>query len=316
MLKNFLRGLLLFVLLLSLSLLYIVYETFTEESLEKLSSLNGGFLALSFFFLFLAHTFDNLRLYIISRASGVRYSFLYGYVISFVNTFGGTVTPAHVGGEGSAVYMLMRKGVSAHKVAVIVTLKTVTGLVFFLLALPFLLLHLLKHPQEMVRLVLLVVGSALFLGLSYLFGKKTLRSSEEGLFKRLRRFTLRYMAHLRAFYRREKLSFLLASLSAVLLYLSFLFVGVSLLYAFGKSVSPFEVLYEQLSLLYAIFVSPTPGGSGVGELGGLLVFGKFLSKAELGVFVILWRFISQYLSALLGGLFLALCLAIDIKRYS
>ncbi|NPB08229.1 MAG: flippase-like domain-containing protein [Aquificae bacterium] len=315
--KNLLRGLLLFVLVLGLSLLYIISGTFTEGTFETLENLNKTYLLVSLFFLFLVHTFDNLRLFIISRASGVRYSFLYGYVISFINTFGATVTPAHVGGEGTAVYMLLRKGVSVHKVASIVTLKTITGLVFFVIALPFLILHSLKNPQELLRVFTLVLLSLLVFGLAYLFVKRVLRRNgaqkREG---RFRGFLVKYVAHLRFFYRRKKLSFILASLSAVMLYVSFLMVGVALLLAFGKDVSPLQVLLEQIGLLYAIFVSPTPGGSGVGEIGGLIVFGKFLTKAELGVFVILWRLISQYISAFLGGVIFLACVFIDLRKYS
>ncbi|NPA32243.1 MAG: flippase-like domain-containing protein [Aquificae bacterium] len=311
MLKTFLRGILLLSFILFLSFLFILKKSWSPESLKALKSLNKLYVYVSFFFLFLVHTFDNLRLYIISRALGVRYSLLYGYVVSLINTFGATVTPAHVGGEGTAVYMLLRKGAPAHKVATIVTLKTITGMLFFLLALPLLLAHLLSNPAGKVRLLwglsflLLLAGGLFFLWRGALRRRSPLKP-----------FLLKYTAHLRFFYRRKKLSFLLASACAVLLYVSFLLIGVSLLYAFNKSVPPEEVLKKQIALLYAIFVSPTPGGSGVGELGGLLVFSEFLSPYELGVFVILWRFISQYLSALVGGIIFFVCIVLDIKRYS
>jgi len=67
-------------------------------------------------------------------------------------------------------------------------------------------------------------------------------------------------------------------------------------------------------LLYAIFLSPTPGGSGVGEVGALYVFDAFLEVSLLGGFSILWRFITQYISALLGGIFLLFLIIKDSKR--
>ncbi|NPB07279.1 MAG: flippase-like domain-containing protein [Aquificae bacterium] len=313
MLKTFLKGLLLFALFFLSSLFYLLYESFSPESLGLLLTLDKRFLALALFFVFLAHTFDNLRLFVLARAFGVKYSFLYGYAVSFVNSFGATVTPAHLGGEGSAVYMLMRKGARAHQVALIVTLKTVTGLSFFLLALPFVAYQLFKRPEETLRVLLLVLGSALLVGLLYLMGR---RNAERRTVKKLKQFLLRYAAGLRSFYRKGKAVFFLACLFGVLLYLSFLAVGVALLYAFGRSVDPLTALYDQLTLLYAIFISPTPGGSGVGELGGLVVFSKYLPKTELGLFVLLWRFLSQYASAFLGGLLLTLCLITDLKRLS
>ncbi|GAB6065589.1 UPF0104 family protein [Aquifex pyrophilus] len=308
--RKILKGLLLFNVILFFSLFFIINKTFTPETFKALRSLNKFYLFLSFFFLFLVHTFDNLRLFIIARSLGVKYSFLYGYVISLINTFGATVTPAHVGGEGTAVYMLLRKGVSAHKVATIVTLKTLTGLVFFVIAFPYLLLTI---PISNTLLMLFIF--TLFLILSYALFKFFLKR-ENGFFKKCKIFLRNYLGHLRYFYRRKKLSFILASFSAVMLYVCFLLIGYFLLLAFNKDTEPFEVLKKQIGLLYAIFVSPTPGGSGVGEIGGMVVFSGFLNKHELGIFVILWRFVSQYISAFIGGIIFFLCIIADIKRYS
>ncbi|MDQ7081753.1 MAG: flippase-like domain-containing protein [Aquificota bacterium] len=126
----------------------MLLKTFTKETFSILMNLKKRYLLLSIFFLFLYHTFDNLRLFILSRAVGVNYSFFYGYIMSFVNTFGATVTPAHVGGELAAVYMLMRKGVSAHKVMSIVTMKAVSGAIFFLIGLPSSFWHLYENPEQ------------------------------------------------------------------------------------------------------------------------------------------------------------------------
>jgi len=89
-------------------------------------------------------------------------------------------------------------------------------------------------------------------------------------------------------------------------------IGPFLLLAFG-SANFTEAFRAQIGLLYAIFVSPTPGGSGVGEIGGLMVFSGFLEAHQVGAFVILWRLISQYISALLGGVLFVLYLLKDLK---
>ena len=106
---------------------------------------------------------------------------------------------------------------------------------------------------------------------------------------------------------------LLATLSSVLLYVCFLLSGAFLLSAFEPSVSFSKAVLSQIALLYAIFLSPTPGGSGVGEVGGLEVFSGFLSAYALGSFVILWRFSTQYLSAIIGGVLFFSLLFKDAK---
>jgi len=97
------------------------------------------------------------------------------------------------------------------------------------------------------------------------------------------------------------------------LYVCFLLSGAFLLFAFEPSVSFSRAVFSQIALLYAIFLSPTPGGSGVGEVGGLEVFSGFLPVYMVGSFVILWRFITQYLSAIIGGVLFFSLLFKDAK---
>ena len=319
MLKALIRGSVFFVLILFLSFSYIFIKSFNLDTLRVLQNLDKKYLFLSFFFVFLVHTFDNLRLFIISRAMGVKYSFLYGYVISLINTFGATITPAHVGGEGTTVYMLARKGVNAYKIASIVTLKTLTGMAFFILLAPMFIYQVFQQPKNAIKLFSILLLFSFIIFIVFRIFKKGVHSpslrGKEWL-RKLRSSFKRYLVFLRFFYREKKKDFLLATLSGILLYVSFFTVGIFLLKAFNREVDFFRAFYEQISLIYAIFVSPTPGGSGVGELGGLMVFGNFLSKAELGVFVILWRTISQYLSAFVGGIFFLICLIKDLKNFS
>ena len=312
--KTIIYGTLILVVVLCMSFSYIVFKTFTKETFHVLIGLKRRYLLLSLLFVFLYHTFDNLRLFVLSRAVNLRYSFLYGYVMSFVNTFGATVTPAHVGGELVAIYMLMRKGGNIHKVMSVVTMKTVSGLAFFVLALPILLWHLRERPQhilpvfEILILVSFLFGAGYF-GVSFLLKRNRERPSIRKLIGGLRR----YGNYLRIYGYKRKRYFLVSVLSSTALYVSFLLIAPALVKAFDKEGDFSELFFSQVSLLYAIFVSPTPGGSGVGELGGLAIFASFFEPFELGIFVILWRIVSQYLSALIGGFLFTLCLIKDLR---
>ncbi len=312
--RTFIYGTLLLVAILLTSLSYIFLKTFSKETFSVLANLKRKYLLLSFFFVFLYHTFDNLRLYFLSRAVKLRYSLGYGYIMSFVNTFGATVTPAHVGGELAAVYMLMRKGASVHKVMSIVTMKTISGLAFFLLALPLLFIHFKNNPDQMLALLEIFLAVVLLFGALYLLGRFIFKKNAgRGSIRRIRETLKRYYFYLKIFGLKRK-GYLLASvLSSVALYVCFLLIGPFLAKAFGKDGSVVDMFLSQIGLLYAIFASPTPGGSGVGEIGGLAVFAGFFEPFELGIFVILWRFISQYISAFIGGILFALCLIRDLR---
>ncbi len=312
--KTFIYGTLLLVSVLLISFMYIFFKTFTKETVSVIFNLKKRYLLLSLFLIFLYHTFDNIRLYLLSRAVNLKYSFLYGYVMSFVNTFGATVTPAHVGGELAAVYMLLRKKASVHKVMSIVTMKTLSGLSFFILGFPFLIWHFYTRPDlilPVVKVFVAVVGAfgIGYLIINYVFKKNRQRRSVRKFKDTLKKYAL----YLQIFGYKRKGYLIGSILSSVALYLCFLLIAPALAKAFGKEEGFWEMFTSQLSLLYAIFVSPTPGGSGVGEIGGLAVFATFMKPFELGVFVILWRLISQYLSALIGGVLFTICLIKDLR---
>lgn len=316
--RSIFYGILLTLAFVLASLVYIFKKFFSKEFFFALLQADKKYLLLSLFSMFLYHTFDNLRLFILSRALNLRYSFTYGYMVSFINTFGATITPAHMGGEFMSVYTLSRKGAKLHKVMSIVTMKTLTGTAFFLLAFPYALYHLYKNPAQSMKIVLVLLFFFLaFLALYTLirFISKRNFAESSNFAYRLKYTFRRYLVVSRMFLRDKKGSILLASLSSVLLYVSFLASGAFLVKSFNPEPGILSAMEHQLMLLYAIFISPTPGGSGVGEVGALYAFNTFLELSFLGGFSLLWRFITQYASAILGGFFLTLFIFRDSRRY-
>jgi hypothetical protein len=57
----------------------------------------------------------------------------------------------------------------------------------------------------------------------------------------------------------------------------------------------------QIILSYLLVFSPTPGASGIAETGGMGLFSLVCPRHLIGIFVILWRFFSYYLSVIIGG---------------
>lgn len=147
-----------------------------------------------------------------------------------------------------------------------------------------------------------------------LFSKRG--TAENQRFMQKLKYTLkRYVVVSRIFLRDKKKSIFVACISSMLLYVSFLVSGAFLLKSLNPAPGFITLIEHQLMLLYAIFLSPTPGGSGVGEVGALYAFEPFLELSLLGGFSLLWRFITQYLSAIIGGLLLAFLLLKDAKRF-
>ncbi|GAB6078162.1 lysylphosphatidylglycerol synthase transmembrane domain-containing protein [Hydrogenobaculum acidophilum] len=314
--KHILKAVVLFTFVAGFSIFYVVYKTFNKYTIDIIYKLNIRYILLALFFSFLYQTFDVLRLITLSKALNVRYSIFYGYMMSFINTFAATVSPLHIGGELASVYMLKRKGVHLHKTMSIVTMKTLSGMFFFVVAFPLTVFYLYQKPKlglDVIKIFLISVGLGFLIYISAkLFFKSNILSNRRKLNIR---YTLRkYIATLRIFLRIKKSSVFLAFFYSSMLYISFLCIGPILIKAFGKNVDIFKAMLRQLGLLYGIYMSPTPGGAGVGEIGGLEVFRAYLSFYELGLFVILWRFISQYLAAFIGWILFQIILIKDNEK--
>lgn len=301
-----------------LSLIYIAKKSLTKEFWLFILHMEKKYFLLSLLFMLLYHTFDNIRLFVLSRAMNIKYSFLYGYIISFINTFGATITPAHMGGEFMSIYTLSRKGGKLHKVISIITMKTLTGAVFFIMALPYLLYHLYRNPSHSLRILMVFAFFLLLILFAYallrLFSKREVGKNSK-ITQKIKYTFKRYLVVSKIFLRDKKTSLFIASFSSVLLYLCFLSSGAFLIKGLNKEANFLPLIEHQLILLYAIFLSPTPGGSGVGEVGALYAFEVFLDVGLLGGFSLFWRFITQYLSAIIGGICLFILLLRDSKGF-
>lgn len=314
--KYFIKAILAFTLIVGVSMAYVVYKTFNKCTLKALSSLHIKYILFALFLGFLYQTFDMLRIMSLSKALNLRYSIFYGYLISFINTFAATITPLHIGGELASVYMLKRKGAHLHKTMSIVTMKTLSGLFFFVAAFPITVFYLFEKPKLGLN-VLKILGITLLLaGFLYItlniFYKSNILSTKTKLSIK---YTLRkYIATIRIFLRAKRSSVFFAFFYSCMLYITFLCIAPVLIRAFGKNVDIVNTALRQLGLLYSIYMSPTPGGSGIGEIGGLTVFKPYLSVYELGVFVILWRFVSQYFAAFIGFICFQIILLKDEKK--
>lgn len=317
MLRNLLIGFILFLLILGISLTYLTIKYFPQDLGIILKGLNKKYLLYTLLFLIFFHTFDTLRVLILARALKISLPLWYGYFVSFVNTFGATVTPAHLGGEFLPLYTLTRRGGHFYQVLTLITMKGFSGFFFYLLFLPLTLKSLISDPRQAKEFVS-IVGSLFILSfLTFLilkFVRKRERLFKKKLLNKVKMILFRYLITCKIFFKTKKREFFLALLLSLGMYFSFLLEGVFLVKAFNSSAREIEVFLDQLPLLYAIFISPTPGGSGVGELGALPIFSAYVSQENLGIFVILWRFLSQYLSAFIGGVLFFIFLFEDLRK--
>jgi len=294
---------------------FLIWKFAPTTDWSYLLHLDYRYILLAFILIFLYHTFDMLRLKTIAEGYKIRYSYGYAYVTSLIATFGATITPAHIGGELIIFYMLRRLGVKPSKIWGTILFKTVSGISFFVLAFPLFIYYLVSNPEDIKKLLILAVIFAVFSAISYpifkWFQKYEQKAGKQTKFVKLLKL---YCYAVIYFWKNNKWLFLKACFYSVLLYLTFLSFAPVLLKAFHVKLPLIKIYLLELPLVYAIFSSPSPGGSGVGELGAAAVFQDLIPPSVIGLFVILWRFFSQYFSATVGGILFTLIVLEDLKK--
>lgn len=292
------------------SFLILIWKFSSLTNWAFLVRLDYKYLAGTLLLFFLYHTFDMLRLKTIAEGYRIYYSYPYGYAMSFIATFGATVTPAHIGGELILFYMLKRLKAKNYKIWGTLLFKTVSGISFFLVALPIFVIYTASNTHLLKKLLILAFIFIISFIISFPLIKWFKKYQHHQMLKSLKLYCYAIIT----FWKKKKFLFIKACLYSILLYITFLSFAPLLLKAFHINFNWIEIYLIQLPLIYAIFSSPTPGGSGVGELGGAAIFQDILPASLIGLFIILWRFFSQYLGATIGGGLFIFYLLEDIRK--
>jgi uncharacterized membrane protein YbhN (UPF0104 family) len=74
-----------------------------------------------------------------------------------------------------------------------------------------------------------------------------------------------------------------------------------------------EVIEIQVALIFIVYFAPTPGAAGVAESASFVAMGGIVTAGFAPYYNLLWRFLTGYLQALAGLLFLARALVQDAR---
>jgi len=237
----------------------------------RIGGLAGAFMASMVFILL-----DGLRFSILSRGLGRQIDFWYSMEIILSGFILAVTTPFGSGGLPYQVWLLKRKGYSIPLAVALIMLRGVVLFIPYLLMLPLVYQHM---NTGILRWVFYyAVGIAVVVMLALLL-RRDIRN---------------------AMYRIRFIDFLLAifiSFPAQIAYLSILFFVFSSL---GISAGYVETLSTQLVLQLTTYFSPSPGGIGIAEAISAFVLSSGMEKSFVGMVIVLWRFFSAYLFAIMG----------------
>lgn len=128
------------------------------------------------------------------------------------------------------------------------------------------------------------------------------------LFRRTLRAIRQAQRTVTLYVRRGRGAFLAALCLAGLIFFNNCLQAYWVVKALGSTASFAAVAGVQIPALLLGTYSPSPGGSGVAEVGTALMMGSLIDRARIPLYVLLWRTVVFYLLAAAGGILLAMTL--------
>lgn len=303
------RGILMFLLLISVSA-GIIYYTIDLEALKTIRDFNAASLLLAFMALTLGMYFDGLRLQRLVKIGGYKLSIQAVLRVIFSNYFMAMLTPGASGGAVAQVLVLKSYGVPLGKGTPIVLIRTVFSIMFLVVMLPFVFLHdAIEIPyisRNMLLVFAVVAVIATLLG-TYILQTKYMRQFVYRLAKYFKEDkTKDWLSKLETLnqglgllYKKPGQSivvFLESGLSLFCLYC----IAPALMYAFTSDIHIIDVLDRMILLNLILYFAPTPGGTGIAEGLFVVLFGSFVPAGTVGIVAVAWRVVAEYLPFFIG----------------
>lgn len=281
---------------------------------------SGLFLALALAVTVAETLFRAMRLCVVVRAVGGRLSLWTSIRVTLTGDFAAAITPSRFGGEPARLYALTRSGLSSGVAGAVLFGEFITDLfaLTFLIAVSFGLSGASNsHPRAIWPVAALMLSGGTAVGLALRWP-----ASLDWLWNRLaaRRpvaWALR-KAGLEAF-RPGRWATEVRDRSGRLFTAGKGWMGVAGTYALIHTTARFTVLplltaafaapidlrsaiLIQMAIFYGFAMVPTPGGSGLPEVAFTAALSLAAPAAPVGLLLVLWRFLTFYLSSVTGSL--------------
>ena len=249
--------------------------------------------------------------------------------IVIANLFLAGITPSMAGGEPVRIYLLKKDGMSFGGATASVLAERLIDAIFILACIPFALFIFKDRISDkilntglLIGVVVFIIFVALFLyAIKYPDKVKSFLTSLElkiaKLFKRKERTKLtdfinrevdNFHNSMVFFAREGKKAFLIGGVLTVAYWFTGFLIPSALLVGLGLPPYIIESFAAQMLLLVIVMMPTTPGSSGIAEGGMAGLYSVIIGIGSpqlylLGVFVILFRFITYHMNVIAGAIF-------------
>lgn len=310
----------------SLLIMFLIMKDNFNEIMDNLLNANIFYLLLALILMILSVLFQSFSMHLYLKEIDKTYKFRDTFILMFSALFFNAITPFSSGGQPFQVYLLNKQGIKisestnallqnffSYQLALI-TLGTVAIIVNnFLEIIPN--TSLLRHIVIIGFVVnVLVLAIIIYLGkaknintkmfnkiFNFIFSLKFIKNREELKQKANKKIDEFYESS--NYFKNDKYillkSYSFNFISLIILYIIPMFIFYSIkIYDVG-------IIESIVCASYTYFVGsfvPIPGGTGGLEYGFIEFFRVFSSSALISTCMILWRFITYYLSMILGAI--------------
>lgn len=318
------RGILLFAALTVGSLLTLFLYTSTGETYVALRHLDPRYLLASFVLWPVIVALGGWRNHIVVRHMHPHVNAAIALRANLANEAMAALTPSQTGGGIAQVYVFAKAGVPASiaVAATVITFFSTLGVLllnatFGLLVAYDLYEHSVLRTYIQLAYVLFVIAlvalllalwqfrwvEILWKTLSRLVQRWVPRwaGKLDALHDKIAKSLQRFRRYTTAFIREAPWLLMCNFLVTLLLYGMKYVLAYFIVLGLGVDASFVQVAAIQAILLFVVYFAPTPGGSGLAEVGAALFMAPVLPSYLLPVFALLFRFFVVYLSAILGG---------------
>jgi len=268
-----------------------------------------------------------LSLKILLSTIDARLTIMDSIIIYLAGAFISNVTPFATGGGPFQIYFLHRKGINIGKASTIVVTLFVLRIFFFGIAsfifmvffnwaispgvVPASLFYLafgLGLLFAILLIIFILVPSATEKFLQLLFNIKKLNDFFQNNL-RAKKALVKARKELRDFHKslvilkKYKGRLILAGIITILFWSSLFLIIPLTLQGLGLEPHYFRSYVMQTIFYLILPFTPTPGASGIAEIGFASLFVSFIPGNLIGLVTIIWRFLTFYIILLIGGVF-------------
>jgi uncharacterized protein (TIRG00374 family) len=319
------KGLIIFIVLAFGGNAIILIRSVDRQTIHTLLHADTRYLLLALALILGAWGCDTLRFWSLTKSAQENVSLKLGLILTWLHYFGCAVTPMQSGGGPFQVYVLYRHNVPVGKGIAITMIRTMLTVLLLSLIVPISLLldptiirgnpflsGVVKYVFAVILLTWIFIGftiarpnSVKKLGrilIIWLHRLPFLRripvlSWSRWISQEMDNYSLNFKLTISSGFR-YFIAALVLSGGHLLLLFSIL---PCLMAALGLPFNFEQALLSQAIFMFVLYFIPTPGASGVAEIGGAALFSTLMPENLAGVVAITWRFFTEYLAIFMGA---------------